>query len=343
MDVKYQVFVSSTFVDLREERRSVIESILNLGHIPVGMEAFQASDDTQWEYIKRRIDESDYYVVIVAERYGSEEKGKSYTQMEYEYAVEIGVPVAAFLLDNVARKTWPAENVEFEKKKKIEQLRKLCQKKLVKFWKNSDDLGGKVALALNELTRQKPRTGWVRADSIPSKDVLEELSRLSEERRHLQSEVEKLSANNEKLHIPASALWLINDLKRKSVADFCFARGIEIPYTANLLDFFWEILPKVTSGLGTFMAQYELAPIIHVDDKSPSNELSYAVHDIFNEFVLANLIERRIQQTYSFEKPRTDELYFLTDYGKQFVMFAREASLREIQAAGKGNASTDPG
>lgn len=82
MDVKYQIFVSSTYADLVDERRSVIESVLNLGHIPVGMEAFQASDDTLWDYIKRRIDDSDYYVLIVAERYGLELKGKSYTQME---------------------------------------------------------------------------------------------------------------------------------------------------------------------------------------------------------------------------------------------------------------------
>lgn len=36
MDVKYQIFVSSTYADLVDERRSVIESVLNLGHIPVG-------------------------------------------------------------------------------------------------------------------------------------------------------------------------------------------------------------------------------------------------------------------------------------------------------------------
>jgi len=36
MDVKYQVFVSSTFVDLEAERRSVIETILNLKPIPIG-------------------------------------------------------------------------------------------------------------------------------------------------------------------------------------------------------------------------------------------------------------------------------------------------------------------
>nr|WP_292407155.1 DUF4062 domain-containing protein [Mesorhizobium sp.] len=76
----------------------------------------QASDDTQWDYIKRRIDDSDYYVLIVAGRYGSELKGKSDTQMEYEYAVAQGVPTVAFLLEGGARKTWAPEKVEFEKK-----------------------------------------------------------------------------------------------------------------------------------------------------------------------------------------------------------------------------------
>lgn len=153
MDVKYQIFVSSTYADLVDERRSVIEAVLNLGHIPVGMAAFQASDDTQWDYIKRRIDDSDYYVLIVAERYGSELKGKSYTQMEYGYTVAQGVPTVAFLLEGGARKTWAAEKGEFEKKAKLERFRKLYEKKLVKYWRNKDDLAGKVAMAIRRYDR----------------------------------------------------------------------------------------------------------------------------------------------------------------------------------------------
>jgi hypothetical protein len=45
---KFQIFVSSTFVDLEDERRAVIEAILDLGHIPIGMEAFQAGK-VRWE------------------------------------------------------------------------------------------------------------------------------------------------------------------------------------------------------------------------------------------------------------------------------------------------------
>lgn len=149
MDVKYQIFVSSTYADLVDERRSVIEAVLNLGHIPVGMAAFQASDDTQWDYIKRRIDDSDYYALIVAERYGSELKGKSYTQMEYGYAVAQGVPTVAFF----ARRRCSQDVGRGKGRAKLERFRKLYEKKLVKYWRNKDDLAGKVAMAIRRYDR----------------------------------------------------------------------------------------------------------------------------------------------------------------------------------------------
>ncbi|RWO36470.1 MAG: DUF4062 domain-containing protein [Mesorhizobium sp.] len=115
---------------------------LTSGIFLVGMAAFQASDDTQWDYIKRRIDDSDYYVLIVAERYGSELKGKSYTQMEYGYAVAQGVPTVAFLLEGGAPKTWAAEKVEFEKKAKLERFRKLYEKEARQILAQQGRFGG---------------------------------------------------------------------------------------------------------------------------------------------------------------------------------------------------------
>ena len=76
MNKRYQVFVRSTYADLREERQEVIQALL----------------------IRKVIDDCDYYIVIIAGRYCSlGPNGKSYTQMEYEYAVEQGKPVIAFL------------------------------------------------------------------------------------------------------------------------------------------------------------------------------------------------------------------------------------------------------
>ncbi len=164
---KFQVFVSSTFEDLKEERRAVIEQVLNMGHIPVGMELFQAANETQWEYIKKRIASSDYFFIIIAERYGSVDgDGKSFTRKEYEYALECKIPVAAFLLADEARRTWPRDRVEEPRQAQIESFRKLAREKLCKFWTSAGDLVPKVGHALSELERSHPQPGWIRADSI---------------------------------------------------------------------------------------------------------------------------------------------------------------------------------
>src|SRR5712691_2308673 len=98
MEKRYQVFVSSTYSDLREERQQIMQALLELDCIPSGMELFPAADDDQWTLIKKVIDDCDYYVAIIAGRYGSIGKdGKSFTQMEYEYAVSRDKPVIAFL------------------------------------------------------------------------------------------------------------------------------------------------------------------------------------------------------------------------------------------------------
>lgn len=53
MEKRYQVFVSSTFADLKEERRHVIQALMEMDCIPAGMELFPATDEEQWEFIKK--------------------------------------------------------------------------------------------------------------------------------------------------------------------------------------------------------------------------------------------------------------------------------------------------
>src|SRR5271166_1239465 len=97
---RLQVFVSSTYSDLIQERQAAVEAILTAGHIPAGMELFTAGDESQMEVIKQWIDESDVYLLILGGRYGSVEpkNGKSYTQLEYEYALGLGKPLFACVI-----------------------------------------------------------------------------------------------------------------------------------------------------------------------------------------------------------------------------------------------------
>lgn len=104
MAKKLQVFVSSTYFDLKAERQAAVAAILKAGHIPAGMELFTSGDQSQWETIKSWIDESDVYMLILGGRYGSIEKTTelSYTELEYDYAVSKGKPFFAVVIQDQA-------------------------------------------------------------------------------------------------------------------------------------------------------------------------------------------------------------------------------------------------
>jgi hypothetical protein len=107
MDRFFQVFVSSTFDDLKDEGSQVSNALAKAGYVAAGMELFPATDQKQLEYIKRIIDRSDYYVIIVGARYGSPaENGLSYTENEFDYARSKNIPVLAFLPADPAASRW---------------------------------------------------------------------------------------------------------------------------------------------------------------------------------------------------------------------------------------------
>jgi len=165
MDKRYQVFVSSTYEDLREERNEVMHALLELDCIPAGMELFPAADEDQWTLIRKVIDDCDYYVVIVGGRYGSlHSTGKSYTQMEYEYALSKHKPTIAFLHENLG--SIPAAKSEStdDGRQKLEEFRGLAKTKVVKYWSSPSDLGSKVSRSIVQLTKSHPASGWVRAN-----------------------------------------------------------------------------------------------------------------------------------------------------------------------------------
>ncbi|MEP5152580.1 DUF4062 domain-containing protein [Planktotalea sp.] len=169
LEKRYQVFISSTFQDLQTERQRVSEVLLRAGCFPVGMEQFPAADEEQFEFIKRVIDQSDYYILISAGRYGSihPETGLSYTEMEYDYAVERGKPIIR-LLHKDPFKTLIGESIEPTDEGRAKLLafqRKLQEKRLVAFWGSSSELQLEATLALGEIQRNKPALGWIRPNT----------------------------------------------------------------------------------------------------------------------------------------------------------------------------------
>lgn len=188
MGKRYQVFVSSTFRDLIEERQAVLKAVLELDHMPAGMELFPACDDSAWGLIKDVIDLSDYYVLIIGGRYGSlDEAGIGFTEKEYDYATSRGRPVLPLLHKNP--NNLPREKTETDEDTwaKLKAFRAKVEKRhTCVYWSSSEELKARVIVGLTATVKRHPAIGWVRADKVPSDATLSEILTL----RHRISELE---------------------------------------------------------------------------------------------------------------------------------------------------------
>lgn len=207
MQKKYQVFISSTFKDLVDERQDTLKSVLDMGQIPSGMEAFPAADVEQFEYIKKIIDECDYYVLIVAARYGSmDAAGVSFTEKEYHYAVSEKKTVLAFVHNDTGNIPTSKADADAALQTKLTAFRKeIGRNRLVQFWSTRDELKSKVIISLHKAISEYPAVGWMRASAAASEDLLAQINQLRLENDELRSKTAAPFEGAEVLADPTSS------------------------------------------------------------------------------------------------------------------------------------------
>lgn len=199
MNKKLQVFVSPTYTDLIEERQTAVQAILDASHIPAGMELFKAGK-SQMKTIRKWIDESDVYMLILGGRYGSieEKSGKSYTQLEYEYALSKDIPVFALVLSEsfTTKKitSLGLKNIiEQDNPDKYKSFKLFVMSKIIKEVDDCKDIKIQVHATLNEFIREYDLAGWVRNSN--ENDILQLLkdnANLLKENTSLNKQIQKL-------------------------------------------------------------------------------------------------------------------------------------------------------
>lgn len=191
MDRRHQVFVSSTFSDLKNERSEVMQALLELDCFPAGMELFPATSATAWELIKGVIDDSDYYCLIVGGRYGSvDAAGIGYTEKEYDYALAQGKPIMVFLHKSPG--SIAADNSEKTDsgKVKLQTFRaKVEAAHHCKYWTSAEELGGQVSRSLVVLRRSFPSHGWIPGEFAADEAVIVENANLKARVAQLEAEL----------------------------------------------------------------------------------------------------------------------------------------------------------
>lgn len=192
MKKKLQVFVSSTYTDLKEERQAAVEAILKSGNIPAGMELFTAGDKSQLETITRWIDDSDVYMLILGGRYGSIEPatGNSYTEVEYDYAKSNKKPLFAVVISDKYKddkvKKYGVSVIEQDNPSKYNSFKEKVLSNISSFFDSPKDIKLAVHETLADLKDRYEFIGWVPGD------VENKIQELTEENSRLRTEIENL-------------------------------------------------------------------------------------------------------------------------------------------------------
>ena len=171
----------------------MIHALLELDCIPAGMELFPATDEDAWTLIKEVIDNSDYYLLIIAGKYGSKnDSGISYTEMEFDYAVSINKPIICFLHEDIDQLTGIKIEKAEENQNKLIEFRKKAESKHCKYRKIPDDLGGKVSRSLIQLKKKHPSDGWVPGKYAADEKLYRKLDELRTRIQELENEKDQL-------------------------------------------------------------------------------------------------------------------------------------------------------
>lgn len=190
-------------------------ALLQLGALPAGMELFPVADDEAWTLIRRVIDESDYYLLIIGGKYGSvTDEGLSFTEMEYNYAESVGKPVMAFLHGDPDE--LPVKKSERDQERRAKLLafaEKVKKSKHVKFWTSAEDLAGKIALSFTSFTKSYPAVGWIRGDAGDSPTTLAALAAAQARVAELERQAETSARSG-----PATAAGLADNLEELELA-----------------------------------------------------------------------------------------------------------------------------
>lgn len=281
---RYQVFVSSTYADLKQERQKVIQALMEMDCIPAGMEIFPAADEEQWEFIKKVVDDCDYYLLIIGGRYGSlTADGISYTEKEYDYAVSIGLKVLAFVHQSPDEIPVNRSDIDPVLREKLSAFRdKACQGRLVKFWTHTEELPGLVALSLTKTIKLYPAVGWVRASNVANDELLEDINAVRKENDQLRAAYSALQA---KTASPPPELASLNDTVELTILYTVGSRGYEREEREKVKiswgDLFALIAPDFLQPPADDAANYKIGSALYRRTHPNQEKVARVAHDDF--------------------------------------------------------------
>jgi hypothetical protein len=347
MTRKYHVFISSTPEDLKNERIILTRLIWEMGHIPVSLGDFNISDEDDRRVIKRIIGDCDYFLSLVAHKYGPPIDGAAGTELEYTCAVKQGIPVLGLIIGEKARwkeSKWDQDAVLVQG---LNEFKRRLQAHPHIFWTNSQDLKQKTREILTQEIFLDPRNGWTVGDSLTGPSAVNVLSRLIVENEDLKRQVlirgSTVSPWKSKMKHTLGIL-----ASHKITLSFFYNPGEtwENTIKCRYLRLFHLLTPELYLGktiaeLSRFLGNIlnpDLNRLVRKDYPTPSNTIKKFMAD----FHLLKLV--------NYTGNKNEEIWELSGYGKevytlyrlrQFERNIKSTLVRQPDSAGNEEAKPD--
>lgn len=327
MTKKYHVFIGSTLDDLKNERRTLPRMILELGHIPITAEYFETAGGTDQRFVKKAIEECDYFIALIAHRLSL--PGEiSPLETEYAWAVRNGIPVIALIIDEKAR--WKAAKKEQDPTalKKLEDFKKKLAAHPHAAWFNTSDLCQKAQNLLIQEMNLRPRHGWVPAVQAIEPPVANELARLSSENEDLKRQI-KAERSEIRVRVREQMKYALKVLALNGISlSFYYNGGGNWENTRKFryLRLFKLLVPELSLGktpeeISRFLGNVlnpDLDKTVRKDYPTPSN----TIKKIMADFALLKLVKH--------SGDGENEVWETTEYGREVYSAYR---LRQLERA----------
>lgn len=317
----YSVFVSSTFEDLREERSEVQKAILRAKCFPIGMELFPSTDEETWDFIKRQIDDADFYLVVVAGRYGSVSfDGVSYTEKEYDYARRIGKPTLAFIHADRNQIKFGDTDQNDDKRQMLEKfIAKIQERPLVNRYSSPHELGLQVLASITNLKESGTKAiGFVRANQVADykryADALEEISTL-------RTALEKAERNKTPSFPESASILTFKVVIRKEGEDAIVNRSVSISWRDLFLAVAFQIIQKANTSDDNIYRVILDKAVGKLEDKTWSyfhdgDAFSQIKSTLFARNLINFEVSRREKERFGEVKVVSTHYWVLTEDGK---------------------------
>jgi len=312
---KFQIFVSSTFTDLIDERQASVEAILKAGHIPAGMELFTASNQSQWTIIQKWIDESDIYMLILGGRYGSiePESGLSYTELEYNYALEKKKPLFAVVMNKNALdekvKDKGRDVLESKNQQKLEDFEQKVKSYMCSFFDDNKDIKLAIYESVGKLQQENNLIGWIRSDEVLNpKQHLDQITALQKEKEILNKELIQLKNSKPKNQDFEEFTELVSLFEKENIS-LKRMQQVDSKYPDDI-------------DLLTIFKLYKGSLIVGV-----TNSLNSSTKDNFIFYDLAPQLQvHGLMRLENIKSSSTARRYIITEKGLKFLAFIAKES-----------------